>query len=119
MHCHRCKATTELYIRTRYKLKDGTDRKYYICRTCSTERCRKARQTPLGRASQSRAVKKYNSKNLIRTKAWIAARCIELRPCGTCGATPSHKHHPDPSKPLDVEFLCPSHHKKVHLRRIK
>jgi hypothetical protein len=35
--------------------------------------------------------------------------------CKICGKKYVHAHHQDYSKPLDVIWLCPSHHKKIHL----
>jgi len=40
---------------------------------------------------------------------------IERLPCEICGELESHGHHEDYSKPLDVNWLCRSHHVKVHL----
>src|SRR5271166_6209119 len=38
-------------------------------------------------------------------------------PCAICGGPFAvHAHHPDYSKPLDVVFLCPSHHVRLHNR---
>jgi len=35
-------------------------------------------------------------------------------PCEVCGAEYVHGHHDDYSKPLDVRWLCPIHHKEHH-----
>lgn len=35
-------------------------------------------------------------------------------PCSICGFSPTQAHHPDYSKPLEVIWLCPSHHKQLH-----
>lgn len=37
---------------------------------------------------------------------------IKRQPCEVCGAMPTEAHHPDYSKPLDVEWLCPTHHRE-------
>jgi hypothetical protein len=34
-------------------------------------------------------------------------------PCFECGAK-AEAHHPDYDRPLDVIWLCPSHHKQLH-----
>ena len=34
--------------------------------------------------------------------------------CDVCGAKEVHAHHSDYSKPLNVRWLCPLHHKEVH-----
>ena len=36
------------------------------------------------------------------------------QPCEKCGASPTHAHHDDYSKPLDVRWLCPVHHAEHH-----
>jgi hypothetical protein len=42
---------------------------------------------------------------------------ISRHPCAICGGEPAHKHHDDYSKPLDVIWLCPKHHKQMHLSK--
>jgi hypothetical protein len=41
-------------------------------------------------------------------------------PCERCGSTPSHGHHDDYSRPLDVRWLCAQHHADYHreLRKV-
>jgi hypothetical protein len=36
-------------------------------------------------------------------------------PCFICGAEDVEAHHADYSRPLDVIWLCPAHHKEIHL----
>jgi hypothetical protein len=39
---------------------------------------------------------------------------VKRRPCEVCGATDGiEAHHEDYSKPLDVNWLCPTHHKEA------
>ena len=38
---------------------------------------------------------------------------IQPLPCLECGAK-AEAHHPDYSRPLDVVWLCPAHHKQTH-----
>ena len=40
---------------------------------------------------------------------------IKKQPCEICKSEIAYKHHPDYSKPLEVVWLCPSCHKKLHL----
>lgn len=54
------------------------------------------------------------SKMLVRSKLRYAIkmkRIIKL-PCQVCGNTKSEGHHPDYSKPFEVEWLCREHHAK-------
>lgn len=37
-------------------------------------------------------------------------------PCEMCGTQPTHAHHDDYNRPLDVRWLCPRCHKAVHGR---
>lgn len=36
------------------------------------------------------------------------------QPCETCGREDVHAHHDDYSKPLEVRWLCPTHHGVQH-----
>ncbi len=36
------------------------------------------------------------------------------KPCAVCGSTRVDGHHPDYSKPLEVEWLCRKHHYELH-----
>jgi hypothetical protein len=37
---------------------------------------------------------------------------VKRQPCEVCGAPKAEAHHEDYSKPLDVEWLCPTHHRE-------
>lgn len=78
------------------------------------EIARKYRKTPSGKEAVKRAVRKYEAKNRERVSAWKKAEKIPLKPCEVCGKEPTHRHHPDITKPLEVKFLCPLHHKEIH-----
>lgn len=39
---------------------------------------------------------------------------MSRQPCEVCGAEPTHAHHEDYSKPLQVNWLCPTHHAMHH-----
>lgn len=36
------------------------------------------------------------------------------QPCEACGEEPAHAHHDDYTRPLDVRWLCPAHHRQHH-----
>jgi len=40
------------------------------------------------------------------------------QPCEVCGSMKADAHHDDYSKPLEVRWLCRSHHRKLHNRRV-
>lgn len=57
---------------------------------------------------------KYRARNAVNN----AVRNGKLikQPCEVCGRTKDiHGHHDDYSKPLEVRWLCPPHHKAWHL----
>lgn len=64
--------------------------------------------------------KKYNKNNPQKEKAWQAVRYrlstgdLIKKSCEVCGCVESHAHHDDYSKPLEVIWLCPTHHKERH-----
>ena len=51
-----------------------------------------------------------------RAVSWAKkAGKLKAQPCECCGSsTLVHAHHDDYSKPLEVRWLCPLHHKMVH-----
>ncbi|MBX4188447.1 MAG: hypothetical protein KW793_04960 [Candidatus Doudnabacteria bacterium] len=50
-------------------------------------------------------------------KVWYAVKVGKLlrKPCEVCGLKKVHAHHEDYSRPLDVRWLCPSHHQLEHV----
>ena len=44
----------------------------------------------------------------------IAKGILKPKPCEICRATKVIAHHDDYSKPLDVRWLCITHHRKIH-----
>lgn len=69
-----------------------------------THRPRYSELTPLQRA-----------KSNCRSIANVAQRRGKLRPqpCEVCGETKVEKHHDDYSKPLQVRWLCRTHHRAI------
>ena len=49
-----------------------------------------------------------------KTNHAIAKGVLVRLPCETCGAPVSHAHHDDYSKPLEVRWLCQTHHAEHH-----
>jgi hypothetical protein len=72
-------------------------------------------------ASRRRPVK-YDKSKVDRAKANIYLRVnwhikqghIIPKPCEVCGDVNVHAHHDDYSKPLEVRWLCPTHHMRLH-----
>lgn len=75
--------------------------------------------TPEGKAAHARAITAWKDKNAVQRAANIilgnAVKYgqVKKQPCWVCGET-AEAHHPDYSRPLDVVWLCPSHHKQAH-----
>lgn len=63
--------------------------------------------------------KKYNKseKGIASQKLRSAVRYgkIVRQPCEVCQTPKAQGHHTDYSKPLDVKWLCPKHHREEHL----
>lgn len=91
------------------------------------------RQTEAGKAAVRKAKKKYDSspkkveairrhrakhpvKYAARSAvgAAIKAGVLTRNPCEACGNLRAHAHHDDYSKPLDVRWLCTTHHAEWH-----
>jgi hypothetical protein len=62
---------------------------------------------------------KWQAKHPERKKATVAVNNavrdgrLKKQPCWVCGDK-AQAHHPDYSRPLDVVWLCPPHHKQTH-----
>ena len=84
---------------------DGEDKR--------TDYFRRYRMTDKGKNAVHKSVKNYESKHPERKSAWRISKNILTKPCEVCGKYPVHRHHPDISKPLEVIFLCPRHHKEA------
>lgn len=62
--------------------------------------------------------KKYPERKSAYNKLCIAIKRGEIikKPCRDCDLINVQGHHPDYSKPLEVIWLCPSHHKLEDLK---
>jgi hypothetical protein len=80
---------------------------------------REYQETEAYAESHMRANRKYleahPERNKARTAVGNAVRDGKLArlPCLICGSA-AEAHHPDYSRPLDVVWLCPRHHKQAH-----
>ena len=77
--------------------------------------------TEKGLAARKRTMDKYRIENPEKVKArritnyLISTGELIKEPCSVCGSTENIQcHHPDYSKPLDVVFLCQTHHYELH-----
>ena len=55
---------------------------------------------------------------LASYKLYFAIRAGKIKKdiCIICGNSKVHGHHPDYTKPLEVIWLCPLHHKQLHTK---
>lgn len=106
-----------------YKAKKRISRMeyYYRNRELELSRSKKYNQTEKGKISHFLTVKKWRLDNPEKFKAYsivngaIRSGKIEKGCCQICGLTGNvHAHHEDYSKPLEIIWLCPKHHKNVH-----
>ena len=77
-------------------------------------------QTPQGKEALRRGTKAWERRNPVKKAASTAVnnairdgRLIR-QPCEVCGKDKAHAHHDDYSKPLDVRWLCTTHHAEWH-----
>lgn len=67
-----------------------------------------------------RARRNYKKVGTLRYDAMIAVRnalrtgTLNPEPCAVCGETTTDAHHEDYNKPLDIVWLCRSHHRLRH-----
>ena len=55
----------------------------------------------------------HNARSIVRYAIYTGK--IVKQPCEICGVEPAEAHHDDYNKPLEVRWLCSSHHKEWHL----
>lgn len=56
--------------------------------------------------------KKYAAHNIVNNQ--LRDGKMEKKPCEVCGKLKSVAHHDDYDYPLDIRWLCQSHHKQWH-----
>jgi hypothetical protein len=95
-------------------------RRYYQKNKRKLIRKKKAFQSsPEGKLKRQEWNRNYREKTKLRKKAYkalenaIKSGKVKPCPCEICGKK-AGGHHEDYSKPLEVRWLCPQHHKDVH-----
>jgi hypothetical protein len=76
----------------------------------------KARYAARFQERRIREAEKFKARN--RLQMALRYGKIIRQPCEKCGAVKVHGHHDDYTKPLDVRWLCQTHHAQHH-RRVK
>ena len=100
-------------------LKQRDSARYEKERVYRSEKHKKYMATPEGKAAHSRATAAWKSNNAVRRAANVILGSavkrgkIQKQPCWVCGKN-AEAHHPDYDRPLDVVWLCNTHHREVH-----
>lgn len=108
-HLNKCKDCTKLDVANNRVDNIERIRAYDKMRASMPHRVAKAKEIQ----------KKWREEHPERRAAQIALGNavsrgrVEKLPCMVCGGK-SEAHHPDYSRPLDVVWLCPPHHKQAH-----
>lgn len=94
--------------RARYR--KHRDKRLELAKEWTRKNAEKVRET------QKRWVEENRDKRRAHSVVARAVRSGKLvrQPCNVCGAEKVHAHHSDHSKPLEVEWLCPSCHLAHH-----
>ena len=105
----------------------------YICKECERIYRRESRQRNLQtyKAKDKRYYKKHKYKILANRKKWYKANKVKISahskvknalfngslkrlPCEVCGLNNTDAHHDNYNYPLDVRWLCRTHHMRHH-----
>lgn len=81
------------------------------CREYSKLQINRIRKIAYGKAWEARNKHKKSANGKVRTA--IKRGILKTMPCIQCGEK-AEAHHPDYAKPLDVVWLCSSHHAELH-----
>jgi len=113
--CAGCKEVKhEEFFNRQRAAKTGTQG---YCKSCQKDR---KRQHYLKNKEDYATKQRNRQKNSIKAKAANAANyairtgLLTRQPCEKCGAAEVEAHHEDYAKPLDVRWLCRTHHRQHH-----
>ena len=118
-----CKACHRTNVRANYQRNREHYREYERGRANLPHRVEareRYAQTPEGKANASRAKRRYIERNPVKRAAQVAMGNalrdgrLTPKPCEVCGHEQAQAHHDDYSKPLDVRWLCTTHHAEWH-----
>ena len=119
----KCKECTKKRVRANYRRKREQYREYERKRANLPHRVaarEQYAQTPNGMERASAAKRRYIERNPLKRRAHNlvehALRDGRLirNPCEVCGDQATQAHHDDYSRPLDVRWLCTTHHAEWH-----
>lgn len=117
-----CKECWKAYVKVNRLLRADQYKEYERGRALVPHRVKARKeyaQTPEGKERGRLAKRRFCARNPIKRAAHIltgnairAGRLIR-QPCEKCGGR-AQAHHDDYSKPLDVRWLCTTHHTEWH-----
>lgn len=106
-----------------YKHPDMADGHMGKCKECAKEdvtlnrrlKIEHYREYDRNRGNRQEYVKKKNGSAYAKVYRAVKKCLLVKKPCQMCGSIKRvHAHHDDYSKPLEVMWLCPVHHKARH-----
>ena len=109
-HLGKCKECTKADVGENYAMR----REQYV------EYERKRNLDPERRAKKKIYDDRHRAKHPERAEARSSVHKatklgkLQKKPCEVCGDTETQAHHTDYSKPLDVQWLCWTHHMEAH-----
>ena len=105
-HVNKCKECNKRDVSLNRKDKIDHYREY--------DRQRGNRQTPeYQKAKREKWPQQYKAQTMVSNA--VRGRKLFKEPCEVCHDTERvHAHHDDYSKPLNVRWLCPAHHRAWH-----
>lgn len=104
----KCKQCTRLDVQANYSANREEKRRL------ERERYQRRKES-MRRAAESRKhdrPDKYMAQRML--VAAVASGFLRALPCEVCGDKKTDGHHEDYSKPLDVRWLCRTHHQRRH-----
>lgn len=109
-HLNKCKECTKLDVSWNYKKNRAYFAEYEKNRSQRPER--KAKAIEYQRNRRANNPEQYKAHCIVNNA--IRDRKLIPQPCEICGTEPAQAHHPDYSKPLEVQWLCRVHHLQKH-----
>jgi hypothetical protein len=109
-HVNKCKDCNKKDVADNYQ----SNREHYAA--YEQERFQRPERKAATLEYQRRARSTHPDKFKARSAVSNALRdgYLQRQPCEKCGNEKSQAHHPDYSRPLDVEWLCFRHHREAH-----
>jgi len=86
----------------------------------AAKRARRAVFTGTQRERERASKRSWKKTHRVKNRAQkllhyhVKAGHVQRQPCEVCGASNAQAHHDDYSKPLEVRWLCPTHHGEQH-----